>query len=480
MKFKFILFPLVAAALLQGCSTNPATGARQFTALMSPAQEVQVGAQEHEKIIKQFGLYKNPAVSSYVQSIGTKVTAQTERPDVQYKFYVLDSPIVNAFALPGGYIYVSRGLMALANNEAQLAAVLAHEAGHITGRHSAERYSRGVVTSLGAGVLGAVIGSSEASQALGVGANLYLSSYSRDQEREADSLGLRYMAQGGYDTDEMAKFLSALQAQSGLDAKLAGRKSSGFNYFSTHPATPERVRDTKNEAGRGYQSGGRVARDAYLRKINGLTYGDSAAQGFVRGQSFFHPGIGFTFDVPDGFKITNKPDAVSATHKDGSVIVFDMKKRPDGFGASSYMQNIWLKDKTTKIEKIVSHGMKGATASFPGTVNGKAVTIRLVAIEWVNGDLARFQIAYPRGASAADVEALRRSTYSFRAMNAGEKAQVKPYRLKTIVAQSGDTISKLAARLPYDDFKEDRFRTLNALVPGEALIAGQRYKIVTD
>jgi predicted Zn-dependent protease len=159
-----------------GCSTNPATGNRQFTALMSPAQEIQIGASEHQKIVKQYGLVDDPKLKAYVEEAGRKVTVDTERPDVEYKFFILDSPIVNAFALPGGYIYISRGLLALANSEAEMASVLGHEAGHITGRHSAERYSRGVVTTLGASILSAAIGSAGASQAIGLGTNLYLSS----------------------------------------------------------------------------------------------------------------------------------------------------------------------------------------------------------------------------------------------------------------------------------------------------------------
>lgn len=482
MKYKsFFLALLILPFFLSGCSTNPATGKQQFTALMSPAQENTVGASEHEKIIAQFGLYDNPAIAGYVQSIGTRVTQKTERPDVQYKFFVLDSPVVNAFALPGGYIYATRGLLALANNEAQLAAVLAHEAGHITGRHSAERYFRGVVTSLGAGVLGAVLGSKEASQALGTGANLYLSSYSRAQENEADSLGLRYMSQGGYDPDEMAKFLSALQGQSGLDARIAGRKAGGFSYFSTHPATSERVQKTVDEASRySTQGQGRIARDEYLRKINGMTYGDSAAQGFARGNSFYHPKLGFAFDVPPGFTISNGSRAVTAKSKDGTIILFDMAKRPSGHSAHSYMQQTWLKDKTTKVESIVLNGMKAATADFPGTVNGQAVTIRLVAIEWTNGDFARFQISIPRGAPTADINALKKSTYSFRAMSAGEKQNIRAYRLKTFQAKSGDTATSVAEKLPYSDRKLERFTTLNALIPGEKLIAGRRYKIIAE
>ena len=201
---------------LNACSTNPATGRTQFAALMSPQQENQVGAEEHPNIIAEFGEYDNARVQTYVRQVGARVTRNTERPDVDYKFYVVDSPIVNAFALPGGYIYISRGLLAVADSEAELAAVLGHEAGHITGRHSAERYSRGVVTQLGAGILAAAVDSAGVSQALGLGSDLYLKSYSRSQENEADTLGIRYLAQNGYDPSAMTSFLENLQNASAL------------------------------------------------------------------------------------------------------------------------------------------------------------------------------------------------------------------------------------------------------------------------
>ncbi|MFK7840604.1 MAG: M48 family metalloprotease [Bdellovibrionales bacterium] len=480
----FLTVPVIlgASLLLQGCSTNPATGKQQFTALMSPSQENKIGAQEHEKIIQQFGLYEDKALSDYVTRIGQKVTAKTERPDVTYKFYVLDSPVVNAFALPGGYIYLSRGLIALANNEAQMAAVLAHEAAHITARHSAERYSRTVVTSIGAGVLGAVIGVNGAAQALGAGTNLYLSSYSRHQENEADSLGLRYMTQGGYDPDEMAAFLSALQAQSGLDARLAGRNpNSGVNYFSTHPPTPDRVRKTSGEA-EGYEDSNVVNRDAYFAAINGMTYGDSADQGFAKGQIFYHSKIGFKFTAPDGYRIINQPAQVIVKRNNSDdVMVFDMAKRNAEQNASNYITQTWLREKrNVNTENITINGMKAATASIEGNVNNKSVTIRVIAIEFNENTFARFQIAIPKRASSATLENLKRASYSFDRLTQSEKNKLSPNRIHIVTAKSGNTIASMARNLPFSDNREDRFRVLNALLPNEKLVAGRKYKTISN
>ena len=207
--------------MISACTTNPATGERQFTGLMSEDKENQVGSQQHPQILASFGgEYNNAKLQNYMTQIGQRVSRDTERPDVDYKFFLLDTPVLNAFAVPGGYIYATRGLMAAANSEAELAAVLAHEVAHITGRHSAERYSRGVLTSLGATVAAAAIGSPAVSRAIGIGANLYTSSYSRGQESEADKLGVRYLQQSGYDTQAMAGFLGQLEAESNLQNQI--------------------------------------------------------------------------------------------------------------------------------------------------------------------------------------------------------------------------------------------------------------------
>lgn len=480
-KFKPLFLSLLATALLPlgACSTNPATGKQQFAALMSPSQENEVGASEHQKIVQQFGLVEDKALNNYVTSIGNKVTANTERPEVKYKFFIIDSPIVNAFALPGGYIYVSRGLLALAGSEAELASVLGHEAGHITGRHSAERYSRGVVTTLGAGILSAAIGSEGASQALGVGANLFMSSYSRDQENEADTLGLRYMTRGGYAPEAVPSFLYSLQRQSQLEASLNGQSGQGFSYFSTHPATSDRVSKTKAEAGV-YPQGGNHSRDTHLNAINGMTYGDSAKQGFARGTDFYHPAMGFTFSVPQGFKITNQPSQVVATNNAGSVVIFDMVANKQGLSPSQFIGNVWLKEaKLQGLENITVNGLPAATASLPGTVGGKAVTIRVVAISW-QGKLVRFQMAIPNSASSALVEQLKKTTYSFRMMSASEKKSVHPYKLRLYTAKANDTVASISRRMPFDTMQEERFRILNAIGPGQDVAPGARYKIVSE
>ena len=272
--------------LLGGCSTNPATGRSQFDAFMPASSEAAIGAEQHDRIIAQYGgTYNDPQLQAYVDRIGQSIARNTERSDVRYHFTLLDSPVVNAFALPGGYVYVTRGILAVANDEAELAGVLGHEIGHITARHQASRYSQGVLTTLGATLIGAAVGDPNITRALGVGSNLYMSSYSRDQETEADLLGIRYLNRGGYDTMAVAGFPPCdgpvhLAPRTASLAKMPHKQA-------TSPATPKPgaawpVQGRKPLAMKPRPIAGLAP---YLAAIKGMTYGDSAEQGFVRGRT---------------------------------------------------------------------------------------------------------------------------------------------------------------------------------------------------
>lgn len=480
--FKALVICLGCLPLITGCSTNPATGKKQFTALMSPAQENEVGAAEHKKIAVQYGFYDNQAVQAYVQEVGARVTQNTERPDVQYKFFVIDSPIVNAFALPGGYVYVSRGLLALADNEAELAAVLAHETGHITARHSAERYSHSVLTSLGAAVISAAVDSGGVSQALGLGSNLYLSSYSRSQENEADTLGLRYMTRGGYDAGAMAGFLDSLRRETALESRLEGREQQpGASYLSTHPATEERVAKTAAEAAQ-YKQGGTTNHDRYLDVMRGLIYGDSPRQGYVRGQGFFHPGMGFGFEAPAGYRIVNQPaQVVAASRNSGVIMVFDLVSNKGQGDPLSYMTGSWMKgEPLDKPERVTIGGMPAATASFAGSVNGRKMNIRVVAIQWSDKQMARFQIGIPDGVSGDELNAIKTTTYSFHRLSDQEKSSLKPYKIEIVTAGPGDTAASLARRQAVRELQEEYFRVYNEIKPGQEIQAGRRYKLIVE
>lgn len=471
----------VSLSVLTGCTMNPATGQSQFAALMSPQQEASVGAQEHEKILQQFGgTLKDSAITSYVDRIGQRVARDTERPDVQYKFFVLDTPTMNAFALPGGYVYVTRGILSLANSEAQLASVLGHEIGHVTARHSAERYSHGVVTSLGAAILSAALDSNTAAQAASIGSELYMTSYSRKQETQADSLGIRYLDQSGYTPVAMAEFLNNLARYTAFEAQESGRSNQSAGYFSTHPQTEDRANEAAQVAAATSGASTETGRDTYLKAIDGLIYGDSTDQGLVRGNTFWHPQMNFTFNVPNGYTITNNPAQIIANDKaSGTVILFDSVTTNNT--PANYLTQEWMKGQTvSKVETIDINGKPAATLEFAAKVNERPVTVRLVAIQWASGQIFRFQMAIPQGASASVVEGLKNTTYSLRTMTSAEKQSIHPHRLKIVTAGAGDSVVSMSRNQPYNALNEQRFRALNGLNPGDNVVAGVKYKVVVE
>jgi predicted Zn-dependent protease len=263
-----------------------------------------------------------------------------------------------------------------------------------------------------------------------------------------------------------------------LESRLQGGDGSdSSSYFSTHPATGERVSSTRAQAGQ-YAQGGTINHDRHLEMINGMVYGDSEKQGFVRGNSFFHPDIGFTFSVPNGFQIQNQPEQVVAVSKTGAAIIFDLVGSTSD--PMSYLTREWVKGEAVDApESITVNGMPGATAGFTGNLNGAPVNIRLIAIKWGN-KMARFQMAIPQSASAAQVNGMKSSAYSFRPVTEAERQNLKPYRIHIVTAGAGDTVASLAGRMAYSDMREDRFRVLNGLASGAQVKVGQKYKIISD
>lgn len=477
--FLLLCIAFTGMIFLPACSTNPATGASQLS-FISPEQEARMGAEEHEKVIKIYGLVEDRDISAYVNRVGQNVAAHTEREDVIYKFYVLDTPMVNAFALPGGYVYITRGILALANNEAELAAVIAHEIGHITARHSAARYSQGILASVGAIAVAMATDSSSAARAAQLGSDLYIKSYSRGQEHESDDLGIRYLHRAGYDTFAMAGFLNTMGKEADLESKLNGKSTSpAIGYFSTHPRTEDRVAQASSIAASYSKGQAKTNRDSYLDTINGMVYGDSAKQGFARGQDFYHPAIGFTFSAPQGFTFNNQPSQIVMTGKSGEIVLFDATANEGGLAPGAYLVNQWMGDKTLRnVENITINGMAAATGEFDGIVSGQNVTIRLVAVAWSPDTFFRFQMAIPRGASAVQLDGLKRMTYSLRRLSVEEKNSIRPYKLRVITARAGDTAAGLARTMPFDRYKEERFSIMNAIPQGRNVMAGHRYKVV--
>ncbi|WP_255448511.1 M48 family metalloprotease [Telmatospirillum sp. J64-1] len=483
-RLRALLLPSFAALSLAACQVAPGTGQQSFN-LLSPAQEQQMGAQEHPRLLEAFGgVYDENGIQEYVTEIGWRLLQVSETPDAQYTFTVLNSDIVNAMALPGGYVYVTRGLLALADNEAELAGVLAHEIGHVTGRHSASRYSRGMAANLGAAVLGILVGSQELGQVAQTGAAAYLQNYSRDQEFEADALGIRYMSLAGYDASAMASFLDKLRQQASLEARIAGRDPSSvdeFNWMASHPRTLDRVQRAM-EASLSAPPQGSLARDTYLDRIDGLLYGDDPSKGVVRGRQFLHPDLRLAFDMPQGFTVLNQDDAVIGRHPSGAMAVFDGGRLPQAGDMTTYLTQSWGRNsRLSQVEAIEINSLPAATAVTQVDTQRGRMDARLVAIRFDADTVYRFMFITPPNLTQQMSLDLRKTTYSFRKLSAAEAAAIQPYRLRVVRVRPGDSVESLAARLPYDDgFNLDRFLMLNNLQPGQPLREGQRVKIISD
>lgn len=476
------LFLLLALAT-GGCSTNPATGESQLSGLMTPTQEDTLGAEEHQKIMAAFGTVQAESLmQAYVETVGRKISANTERPEVVYKFFVLDTPVVNAFALPGGYIYVTRGLLAQVNDESELAAVLAHETGHITARHAAVRYSQSILASLGTAIVATSAGAGAMAEVADFGPDIFTRSYSRVQESEADKLGIRYLARAGYDPQAMARFLQTLAAYDDLQRKLDGSGKAGSDFFATHPSTADRVLQATSEAGKYPRTFAAITgRGEYLKAVDGLVYGDSDRQGFARGQTFWHPALGFTFTVPDGFSIDNQAQQVVAKGPGGAVVILDSVNISHPSGPGAYLREKWMKgEKLEDAQDITVGGLPAATASFPGRVDGRPVTIRIAAVQWASDTIFRFQIAVPKNASPKLADSLTRMINSLRRMTDEEKRTAHPWQVHVVAAAASDTPDSLAAHTPFDKLREERFRVLNGLKPEENISPGQAYKVVVE
>ena len=481
------LLALLLLAATAGCTTpNPATGGSDFTPLMSPDKERQVGASEHPKILQEFGgVYDDPKVGAWIASLGGRLVAASELPKERFTFTVLDTDTVNAFALPGGYVYITRGLLALTNTEAEVAGVLAHEIGHVTARHTANRMNTAVLANLGVAALGVLTGSNAAAQLGQVVGSGLVAQYSQSQEFEADELGIGYMSRIGYDPMAQAEMLASLGRAHALERQLAGASGEDTlgGLFASHPSTDERVARAAAEARRkrAAHAGLTYGRETYLDRVDGLVYGDSPEQGFVRGRTFSHPKLRFTFTAPSGFELVNRPSDVVGQDKDGGAFVFDQAPKPKARDPLDYLRGEWApRARLGGVERIEVNGMPGATARTRAQTNRGAREVRLVAISLASGTIYRFLFLMPPARLKDLTDDFQRTTYSFRRLAEAEAAGLRPYRLRIFQAGRRDSAESMARFMVLKDHPVERFRLLNGLPAGSELRPGDKVKVVVE
>jgi predicted Zn-dependent protease len=460
-------------AYLPGPTRDPVT----FEAVQKADPQSTIGISQHPKILATYGgAYNDPELEQTLATIVGKLAAVTDDPTRAYRITVLNSPNVNAFALPGSYLYVTRGLLALANDSAEVAAVLAHEMGHVTANHGIERQRREQEAELAGRVVSQVLDSDSAGRAALARGRLSLASFSRNQELQADALGIRQIGRAGYDAFAAARFLKAMDAYSHFRNAFQA-ENPNLDFLASHPGTPQRIELAENHARAfGTPGTGAVDRDRYLTGIEGMLFGDSAVEGYVRGHDFFHPGLGITFRVPEGFVIDNTAEAVLATGPNDTAIRFDGVALPQTTPLRDYITSGWiggLDPSSIRAERIGDLDAVSARAS------GGEYVFDVTVIR-IGGEVYRFLTAMPTSAGG-DIQRMATDVAgSFRLLTAEEKASLKPLRIRIVTARSGDTVSSLARRIVGIDRKDEMFRLLNEIGENETVSAGTRYKIVAE
>ena len=447
--------------------------------------EAQIGAEAHPQLLAEFGGAMTGPQAQYVEQVGKTIAVQSGLGNARDSFTVslVNSPVNNAFAIPGGYVYTTRQLVALMNNEAELAGVLGHEVAHVALRHSQRRQSAAQRNSLlgaaGAILSGILLGNNPLGQQLGQaamqGSQMLTLKFSRSQELEADDAGITYLNRAGYDPKAMSTVLASLAAQNALDARLQGRDDARLpEWASTHPDPASRV---QSAAAKAQGMTGVTNRDTFLSRIDGLTYGDDPAQGIVEGRSFIHPDLRLAFTVPQGFYMVNGTRAVTVNGQSGKA---QFTTAAYNGNLQTYVNNVFASlsqqqaIRPANIQTTTVNGLRAAYGTARVNSGNGQVDVTVFAYEFAN-DRAYHFLALSQAGGASTFNSMFSSV---RRVSAQEAANVVPRVIDVVTVGSGDTVASLARRMAYNDQQEARFRVLNGLSSNEGVRAGQKVKIV--
>ncbi|NNM81814.1 MAG: M48 family metalloprotease [Burkholderiales bacterium] len=462
-------------ALLQGCAVNPVTGREDFV-LMSESDEIAMGRQSDLEVRKQYGVYESKHLQEYVNRVGQRLAANSHRPNLTYHFTVLDSPEVNAFALPGGYVYITRGILPYLGSEADLAAVLGHEIGHVTARHSVKQYTAATATQIGAELASIFVPemNTQAGYSLiNVSGNALLSGYGREHELEADKLGSEYLARTGYDPHAMIEVLSVLKNQEEFDKVLAReehRQPRAYHgLFASHPDTDTRLQQVVNAASSLEASPHPVVgRRIYLQEIDGLTFGDSPAQGVVRNNEFLHAGLGIALNFPPDWVVKNTPKKLQAISPGAdAAIELTLVEKYAGDPALYLLKRFSTQEAT----RIGASGLQGAMTQ----ISPKAEAAAFVK----DGNLfAITAVANSAQAFSGQRAEMEKAIYSFHSLSSAEKKLAQGLRISIRHAGPRDTFESLSKGSPFGKNATGYLRLLNEAYPNGEPRPGEEIKLV--
>jgi predicted Zn-dependent protease len=473
-------WPVVVFLAVAGCAVNPVTGEREFS-LMSEQQEVAIGQEMDAQITREMGLYDNPGLQAYVSDVGQRLAQASERPHLPWKFSIVDSPAINAFALPGGYIYLTRGIMPFLADETELAGVLGHEIGHVTARHAAQQYSRATGAQLGLALGSIFVPAARPFGGLAeAGLGLLFLKHGRDDELQADALGVRYASRSGWDPAGVAGMLSTLDriSDSGDDRRGVP------NWLSTHPAPADRVEEVQAaiQEARAETSPTRTpSRADYLERIDGLVYGDNPEQGVMRGDQFLHAGLRFAIEFPDDWEVVNGPTQVIGKQPGADVfLLLQLVEEPAGRTIEQVARNAMEQAGFAIVDgnRTSINGIEAFLGTYQGTIEQLGrVTVRAAHLShggrvYMFAGLAPVQI-FPN----AERE-LTESVRSFRPLTAAQAEDIRPNRIRIYTARQGDTWEAIAERQGDGIIEPATLAIMNGASVSDQPRAGQRLKIV--
>jgi predicted Zn-dependent protease len=465
---------VVVSLAMVACAVNPATGKKQFV-LISEQQEIAMGLENDKAISAQLGIYEDPELQAYVQRLGTQLAARSERPDLAWTFRVVDDPIVNAFALPGGYIYVTRGILAHLDNEAALCSVIGHEIGHVTARHSVSQMSKAQLATLGLGI-GSVLAPERMQQFGGlaqVGMEMLFLKYSRDDERQADDLGLRYLVRGEYDPRPMPEVFDML-ARVGEAAGAGGVPA----WAATHPRPEnrsQRITGQISALGQDF-SGSAVNRSEFQRLIDGIAYGEDPRQGYFKENLFLHPDMRFRLQFPDGWQLANQPQAVvGISSEEDAIVQLTLVEEPTAAAALSKFLDIegvahaggWSRP----VPGLTSAGAYFTVAREQGSLHG------MIAYAEYNERVFQLLGYTPEDRWSNYQSALTRSLGSFAVLTDRRYLDVQPKTLRIVRPDSAMSVEQFAGRNDAT-IPAEELALINNLEPGERLRSDRSYKVV--
>lgn len=479
MKRLFIQILVITGLLLfDSCAKNPVTGKRDFM-LMSEGQERAMGEQSDPEIIAYMGLYEDPALQKFINEKGQQMVAISHRKDLKYQFKIVDSPVVNAFAVPGGFVYFTRGIMAHFNNEAEFAGVLGHEIGHITARHSAKQYSNAMLGQIGL-VAGAVI-SPEFAQMADVaqqGLSLLFLKFGRDAESQSDKLGVEYSTKIGYDAKEMASFFSTLDRLS----KVSGAEEVP-TFLSTHPDPADReekVGKLATEWQKKVNGYLQVNRDQYLKMIDGIIYGEDPKQGFVENSVFYHPVLKFQFSIPSQWKVENTPQQVQMADPEGAALMLLTLAKGNSLevAAQSVLAQYQLTVVESKQEKVNGLNAFAMIADQKPQEQQQAGLRTLIYLIEYGGSIYTMIGASTQARFNTYAQTFQQTIRSFNELTDAEKLNREPERVRIKTVQQAGTLNQVLATFSVPEKRREEIAVLNGMELDERIDKGMLIKVV--